>query len=176
MGIDDESVFSEYEKDELEHPVPRKVTEYRTIYLSRPPPLTFGPPILCDLGDARLGDEENRGDIMPDTYRAPEVILGMKWSYSVDIWNVGMVVCFQLSTKGKPSFRLISTIAIKKLIGLCQAWDLFEHNHIFQGRNSENEYDEIYHLAEVIAVLGPPPLNFLKQSDRSLQFWHENGQ
>lgn len=93
MGIDDESVLSEYERDELEHPVPRKVTEDRVIYLSRPLPFTFGPPILCDLGEARLGDEENSGDIMPDVYRAPEVILGMKWSYSVDIWNVAMVVC-----------------------------------------------------------------------------------
>lgn len=92
MGIDDESVFSEYEKEELEHPVPRKVVGDRTVYLSRPLPLTFGPPVLCDLGEARLGDEEHQDDIMPDVYRAPEVILGMKWSYKVDIWNVAMVV------------------------------------------------------------------------------------
>ena len=94
MGIDDISVLADYERDEFEHPVPRKVIEDRTIYLSRPLPLTFGPPILCDFGEARLGEEENRGDIMPDVYRAPEVILGMQWSYSVDIWNVAMVVCF----------------------------------------------------------------------------------
>jgi serine/threonine-protein kinase SRPK3 len=94
MGIDDISVLAEYERDELEHPVPRKVLEDRTVYLSRSLPLTFGPPILCDLGEARLGDEENRGDIMPDVYRAPEVILGMQRSYSVDIRNVAMVVCF----------------------------------------------------------------------------------
>lgn len=92
MGIDDESVLSEYEKDELEHPVPRKLVDGRTTYLSRPLSLTFGPPVLCDLGEARLGDEEHQDDIMPDVYRAPEVILGMKWSYKVDIWNVAMVV------------------------------------------------------------------------------------
>lgn len=92
MGIDDASILSQYEKNECEQPVPRKVVGDRTIYLSRPLPLTFKPPVLCDLGEARLGDEEHRDDIMPDVYRAPEVILGMKWSYEVDIWNVAMVV------------------------------------------------------------------------------------
>lgn len=59
--------------------VPRKVVgDDRTIYLSRLLPLTFGPPVLCDLGEARLGDEEHQDDIMPDVYRAPEAILGMK--------------------------------------------------------------------------------------------------
>ncbi len=61
-------------------------------------PLTFGPPVLCDLGGARLGDEEHRGDIMPDVYRAPEVILGMEWSYGVDTWNAAMVVGKRLSS------------------------------------------------------------------------------
>ncbi|KAL1967093.1 hypothetical protein VTN77DRAFT_3617 [Rasamsonia byssochlamydoides] len=83
---------------------------------------------------------------MPDIYRAPEVILGMKWSYNVDIWNVAMVV-----------------------------WDLFEHSHLFQGRNPENKYDEAHHLAEMVAVLGPPPLDFLKRSEYSLLYWDENG-
>ncbi|OKL55777.1 hypothetical protein UA08_08895 [Talaromyces atroroseus] len=58
MGIDDQSILSEYEKDELEHPIPRKIAEDRTIYLSRPPPFTFGPPVLCDFSEARLGEEE----------------------------------------------------------------------------------------------------------------------
>lgn len=97
MGIDDESVFSEYEKDEAENPILRKVGDDRTIYISRPFALTFGPPLLCDLSEARLGNEEHQDNIMPDVYRAPEVILGMKWDYKVDIWNVAMVV----STPGK---------------------------------------------------------------------------
>ena len=102
MGIDDASVYSKYERNEVQNPVPRKLTEDRIIYLSRPLPLTFGPPILCDLSEAWLGDKENKGDIMPDIYRAPEVILGMKWDYSVDIWNVAMVVYLHLSYKSWP--------------------------------------------------------------------------
>jgi serine/threonine-protein kinase SRPK3 len=92
MGIDDESVFSHYENDELEHPVARKVVDGHTVYLSRPLSLTFGPPVLCDLGEARLADGEHQDDTMPDVYRAPEVVLGMKWNSKVDIWNVAMVV------------------------------------------------------------------------------------
>lgn len=92
MGIHDESVLVDYENDEFERPVPRKVVDDRTIYLSRPLPFTFGPPVLCDLGEARFGGQEHREDIMPDVYRAPEVILGMNWDYKVDIWSVAMMV------------------------------------------------------------------------------------
>ncbi|KAJ5042433.1 uncharacterized protein L3040_004982 [Drepanopeziza brunnea f. sp. 'multigermtubi'] len=35
-------------------------------------PLSTGPPILCDLGAARVGAQKHRGDIMPGLYRAPE--------------------------------------------------------------------------------------------------------
>ena len=70
----------------------RKTLEDRTIYLSRPLPISYGTPVLCDLGEARLGTDQQIGDIMPDIYRAPEVILNMSWDSKVDIWNVGMVV------------------------------------------------------------------------------------
>ena len=29
---------------------------------------------------------------MPAVYRAPEVILGMEWSYPVDVWSVAVMV------------------------------------------------------------------------------------
>lgn len=64
----------------------------RTIYRS----LSFLPrgglPILADFGEARFGDKELIDDIMPNVYRAPEVILRSSWSYKVDIWDVAMVV------------------------------------------------------------------------------------
>lgn len=51
-----------------------------------------GLPLLADFGEARLGDKEHNDDIMPNVYRAPEVILRSSWGYKVDIWNVAMVV------------------------------------------------------------------------------------
>ncbi|GAQ42029.1 kinase-like protein [Aspergillus tubingensis] len=83
---------------------------------------------------------------MPDIYRAPEVILNMKWDNKVDIWNVGMVI-----------------------------WDLSEHRHLFKARNDEGKLDDGQHLAEMQAVLGRPPAEFLARSARSLPFWDANG-
>ncbi|EAW16922.1 putative protein kinase [Aspergillus fischeri NRRL 181] len=146
LGIKDETILSKFEIAEFESPVPRKTLGNRTIYLSRPLPISYGTPVLCDLGEARLGTEKQQGDIMPDIYRAPEVILDMSWDYKVDIWNVGMVI-----------------------------WDLFERRHLFKARNPERKLDDGYYLAEMQAVLGDPPLEFLAQSERSLQFWDKNG-
>lgn len=41
-------------------------------------PVKTGLPVLCDFGEARVGDK-HRGDVMPGIYRAPEVILDMEW-------------------------------------------------------------------------------------------------
>jgi serine/threonine-protein kinase SRPK3 len=92
LGIKDESILAQYEQYEIESPTPRKFIDDRIIYVSRPLPVTFGPPVVCDFGEARLEDEEHNDDIMPDIYRAPEVILKMNWGYKVDIWNLGVMV------------------------------------------------------------------------------------
>ncbi|KAL4915211.1 kinase-like domain-containing protein [Aspergillus aurantiobrunneus] len=80
--------LSPFEEAEFEAPIPQKTPEDRTIYLSRPLPISCGTPVLCDLGEARIGTDHQQGDIMPDIYRAPEVILDMSWDYKVGIWNI----------------------------------------------------------------------------------------
>jgi serine/threonine-protein kinase SRPK3 len=92
LGIEDHSILSQIEQDELERPLARKVLNDRTIYFSRPMPVNKGIPVLCDLGEARVGTHMHRGDIKPGIYRAPEVILGMDWDSKVDIWAVGAMV------------------------------------------------------------------------------------
>lgn len=56
LGINDDSVFSDFEEEELQSPVPRKELEKdgRIIYMSwgLRMPKKFGAPVLCDL--ARL--------------------------------------------------------------------------------------------------------------------------
>ena len=89
--FNDDSVISQIEEGELKEPIARKVLSDRVIYCSRPMPLSSGLPILCDLGEARIG-HKHRGDIMPGIYRAPEVILGMEWDSKVDIWSIGIMV------------------------------------------------------------------------------------
>nr|ADI46819.1 PRP4f [Volvox carteri f. nagariensis] len=48
---------------------------------------------LCDFGSAMLaGDNEVTPYLVSRFYRAPEVILGMKYDFAMDMWSVGCVV------------------------------------------------------------------------------------
>lgn len=93
LEIDDESMLDAFVKEELESPSPRKEVGDYVVYASRgfgwPP---GGEPVLCDFGSAEKGDAVNTRNAGPDLYRSPEVMLKMGWSYSIDIWNVGVLV------------------------------------------------------------------------------------
>jgi len=55
-------------------------------------PARIGEPILCDFGAAVSSEEFHDGDVQPDIYRSPEVILQVPWSYQIDVWNIGAMV------------------------------------------------------------------------------------
>lgn len=96
LCVRDPSDWAKVEHTEKEHPVPRKTLSDRTIYLSQQVPLLDGVAVLTDFGSARMGQEKHRGDVMPEVYRAPEVILDMEWDCKIDIWSVGVMVCDSL--------------------------------------------------------------------------------
>lgn len=168
FGIADDSVFRDFENDELQDPCPRKELDGRTIYTSSVlrTPKDVGAPVLCDFGSAVMGDEQHTEDIQPDIYRAPEVILQVPWSYSVDVWNVGCVV-------RKP----ILLMQKSEVLGLrCQIWNLFEGGSLFSGQDPEfKTYRSRAHLAEMIRLLGPPPPNFLARGNHTKKFFSEEG-
>lgn len=64
------------------------------VYKSRPTlPEFSGHPILTDFGQMRQFEGCVNSDWwMPDLYRAPEVLLGLPWSFPVDIWSIGVMV------------------------------------------------------------------------------------
>lgn len=103
FNIDDDAVFSDFELQELEDPLPRKETEDRTIYQSRQVkvPKELGAPVLCDFGSAVAGDVKHTEDVQPDIYRAPEVILEVPWAHEIDIWNTGCMVGCSLARQGE---------------------------------------------------------------------------
>ncbi|GKZ28211.1 hypothetical protein AbraIFM66950_000022 [Aspergillus brasiliensis] len=151
FGINDDSVITDIEENELQRPVPRKeVDEGRTIYMSRElkVPKSIGGPVLCDFGSAMVvNDEYQREFIQPRIYRAPEVILGVPWTYSVDIWNVG-----------------------------CMIWDLYEGGCLFTGYDPVDErYRSRAHLAEMINLLGPPPDSLLARGELRDKFFSSEG-
>ncbi|RMZ74918.1 hypothetical protein DV736_g6715, partial [Chaetothyriales sp. CBS 134916] len=96
LGLDDQSVLKAFEKDEIADPSPRNIYADRTIYKSRtiaiPKQAAIGFPVLCDFGLAQFEGGTGDDDAQPAVYRAPEIILDMDWSYSIDIWNTGVMV------------------------------------------------------------------------------------
>ncbi|PWY95405.1 kinase-like protein [Aspergillus sclerotioniger CBS 115572] len=152
IGSMDDGIFRQWDEDEQREPSPRKVDGGYIVYQSRLFRREkgwnggFGMPVLCDFGEARMGDEHD-GLIQPDIYRAPEVVLGMRWTEKVDIWNVGALI-----------------------------WDLFEDHHLFDGRGPDGVHSNAHLLAEMVAVLGPPPVGFLRKSSRSELYWDSLGQ
>lgn len=98
MTFEDLSVLHEYVDAQSDHPMPRKISNDRNIYLSHN---DFGNlkssnlfPKISDFGLAHHNDgaEQLRHPIQPPIYHAPEVLLGIPWSYSADIWNLGVLV------------------------------------------------------------------------------------
>lgn len=101
FGIGDNIVFTEFEEAEMQKPSPRKEdADGRIVYVSREleMPKEWGAPVLCDFGSAVIGSETHLEDVQPNIYRAPEVILEVPWSYSIDIWNLGCVVSHRILT------------------------------------------------------------------------------
>ncbi|WFD29080.1 dual-specificity kinase [Malassezia sp. CBS 17886] len=47
---------------------------------------------LIDFGSATFNDEYHSGVVSTRHYRAPEIILGMGWSFPCDIWSVGCIL------------------------------------------------------------------------------------
>jgi serine/threonine protein kinase len=111
-------------------------------------PKVFGRAVLSDFGSAVGGDQRRNHDAQPNVYRSPEVMLKIDWSYPVDIWNVGVMV-----------------------------WDLFEGKHLFYGNDPDGKgYSTRAHLAEVVSILGPPPLDLLQRGKRSHEFFTNDGE
>lgn len=98
LGTNTPSLFEEWENQAIRNTIPRKNdVSGHTVYRSRPFSLeegkgAWGLPLLSDFGQARIGSGEHEGRIQPTLYRAPEVVLGMKWTSKVDIWNLGALV------------------------------------------------------------------------------------
>lgn len=148
-AIVDEGILEAFVQSEMKSPSPRKHVDGAPIYRSRRfgLPNDFGRIILSDFGTVVNGELKRNHDAQPNIYRAPEVMLNAPWSYPIDIWNVGAMI-----------------------------WDVFEGGHLFHGQDPSGEgYTTRAHLAEVVGLLGPPPLDLLKRGVRSKEFFSEDG-
>ncbi|KAJ5213018.1 hypothetical protein N7449_000187 [Penicillium cf. viridicatum] len=133
LALRNPSILESVAQDEMNNPSPRKQLEGRDIYLSR------------NYWGCRPTNWVDRHCIQPEGYRAPEVCLGGDRSYSVDFWNLGVML-----------------------------WDLFYGRGPFDtppdscGSGSADEA----HLGKIISLLGPPPPDLLgrgKETSRTIQ-------
>ncbi|KAL3444933.1 kinase-like domain-containing protein [Aspergillus insuetus] len=155
MSFENDNIMNEFieQQQPMQYKVDGKMTG-RTIYRCQN---DFGPldgreiknmiPILVDFGlgtrldkpctrTTTVGEQLGVYPIQPDQYRAPEVILGCGWDLKADIWNFGVLLWNILGSK-----------------------ELFQRVHGTNGR-----YNAKSHLAEMIALLGPPPRALLAKS------------
>ena len=77
FGVQDESVFGAYEEAEMsDSSYCRTISRNRTLYASRPfrkpHDYAYGPPTLCDFGQARVGTDFAHVNIQLEVYKAPE--------------------------------------------------------------------------------------------------------
>ncbi|CAG8135534.1 unnamed protein product [Penicillium salamii] len=144
VSFEDPTVLADFMDSQLAKPMPFKMDSAgRPVYLARN---DFGPlkslrsiPQLVDFGLAtRIREDDDWGvwPIQPDHYRAPEVILGNGWQMPTDIWNLGVLL-----------------------------WDMIEGKELFRHiHDQEGRYDAKLHIAEMIALLGPPPPEIIQRS------------
>ena len=58
-----------------------------------------------------------------------------------------------------------------------QAWDLLEPQRLTTIYDVEDQdHDDLMHVANLVALLGPPPEKFLKRSAKTKKYWNSEGQ
>ncbi|KAE8351352.1 kinase domain protein [Aspergillus coremiiformis] len=154
LTLENVDVLEAFAEAESENPGPWKTNNgsfliYRSRKLCRPAgDKGYGLPVLCDLEEARIGKTQESGPfIQPHIYRAPEVIFEMPWDSSIDIWNLAGLI-----------------------------WDLFEGKHLFGDIFDINgSHDPFKHLALMVALIGPPPADFVRRSETTEQCFDLGG-
>eukprot|EP01126_Amoeba_proteus_P028495 TRINITY_DN2809_c0_g2_i1.p1 TRINITY_DN2809_c0_g2~~TRINITY_DN2809_c0_g2_i1.p1 ORF type:complete len:435 (+),score=86.42 TRINITY_DN2809_c0_g2_i1:210-1514(+) len=102
---------------------------------------------IVDLGNACWTYQHFTDDVQTRQYRAPEVILGMKYDLAIDVWSMACIV-FELLTGDL----------------------LFEPK---AGRTFEKNDD---HLAQISELVGPFPLSMTVSGKYSQHFFTPNGE
>ena len=98
----DESVFKDIEDQESQDPSTPIMNDGVPVYRSRAAMVELsGIPILTDFGQMRFAEPMNNDWWMPDSYRAPEVLLKLPWAFPVDVWSVGVMVSRKAKFQGR---------------------------------------------------------------------------
>ncbi|KAM3417750.1 hypothetical protein BST61_g5981 [Cercospora zeina] len=158
----DNSFFQRIEQEESKKPsVPTMITNHHhlyPLYASRGQLSTIselsGDSTPADFGSAKFlaPTETVEGWWMPDTYRAPEILLDIPWSHAVDVWAIGIMVCAYIHIM-KPFLTRIRVL------------ELVEGRNAFYPLDVANhQYDFPLAMAQYVGYMGSPPLWMIQES------------
>lgn len=123
--------------------------------------MTYSFLLRSDLGVAWFDEEAGTPgeDMMPGLYKAPEVILRMKWNYKGDIWSMAMVVrknysypFYSRSVRCSSHRNFLRRSGTVLLEPLC-----------FKGQSHDGTFSGRIHIAEMVAIKDPPPANLERE-------------
>ncbi|QRD82591.1 serine/threonine protein kinase [Aspergillus flavus] len=139
LGFEDSDVLENYARQQESNPAPFRDNDSHPVFQSRP---DFGP-LRKGMGRVQISDfsaAPHNHDIQPQPFCAPEVLLKATWTYSADIWNLGTML-----------------------------WELLADDIFFDGLDSRSgRYSRVKHIAQMIRLLGPPPLQLLERADQDI--------
>lgn len=170
LSISDTKILDDLVNEEWRLPSARKAMGDRTTYASTglEIPDDPGDPVISDFGDAQYGEGDFDGEVMPDLYRAPEIILGIPWDEKIDIWALGLMVRDSPATRDLPN-------ADAEFLTVCQVWDLFEGKLLYNTRHRDRNASRAAHFARTVSLLGPPPDDLLDRGSTWKDFFDEEG-
>ena len=97
------------------------------------------------------------------------------YSYSADIWSLGVMVCLA-PTHLRSYLQLWDPMGGEKLFNpLDHSRDEYDQKLFNPLDHSRAEYDDQKHLAQITALLGPPPQELLARGRRTSLFYNANG-
>ncbi|KAK7216474.1 hypothetical protein V2G26_004477 [Clonostachys chloroleuca] len=156
IPFEDPSIIDDYLQQQKKSPPMLKESQGRPIYETRHEfgRLRRGIQIakLTDFGLAVCDQKPGSlhfHNIQPLEYTAPEVLFKTGWTYSVDIWNLGLVL-----------------------------WELVSNTSLLDGRGiGQPEFSHFTRYAQMIRLLGPPPAQLLDRVDKETynRFYDERG-
>ncbi|CAF1081421.1 unnamed protein product [Rotaria sordida] len=102
---------------------------------------------IADLGNACWTYQHFTEDIQTRQYRSPEVILGAGYDTSADIWSVA-----------------------------CMAFELATGDYLFEPHSGEDYSRDEDHIAHIIELVGPMPIEIAHSGRYSKEFFNRRGQ
>ena len=101
---------------------------------------------ICDLGNACWINHHFSNEIQTREYRSPEVILGINYNTSADIWSFA-----------------------------CLIFELITGDYLFEPKNSDSFNKNDDHLAQIIELLGKMPKKFCTIGKNSKKYFNKDG-